>query len=125
MLALQEQNYEIGQATEILAQRLFGEIEAGGDMNTIRRIAVFGEAVAAVARSGGGFVELYQATEYRLEQLDRKLTLMLARAGFGPEERLVLLPQLYRGLMGTPKMIPVGRPGSPVLEGGDVHAIHS
>jgi len=125
MLSLQEQNHELRQATAILAQRLLGEIEAGADLNAIRRIAIFGEPVAEVARAGGGFVELYQTIEHRMDQLDEKLTLKLARAGFGPEERLALLPQIQLRILGSPRIIPIPQAETPALEGGERDASSS
>jgi len=103
VFSLEEQNHELKKGVAVLAQRLLGEIETGGDINAIKRMAVFGGPVAMVARIGGGFVEAFEATERRMEQIDWALTLRLARAGFGPEERMAMLPLARSRLLGSPR----------------------
>ena len=61
MFSLEEQNRELKMGVAVLAQRLLGEIESGGDINMIKRIAVLGSPVARVARDGGGFLEAFEA----------------------------------------------------------------
>ena len=97
---IEQENEELRLAVGVMGQYLLGQIETGGDITAIKRIAVFGTPVARVARNGGGYLEAFEATEKRLEELDRHLELKLARAGFGPEERLALLPQVRSRLFG-------------------------
>jgi len=116
MSTLHEENAELLRGTAILAQRLLGEVEQGGDITTIARIATLGGPIARVARNGGGYLEALEAMEARMEELDWRLSLRLARAGFGPEERMALLPQVRNKLLGRPRAIalPEGAESLPI-----------
>lgn len=120
MRAISEQNAQLRQEVQIMVQRLLGEIETGRDINTIMRIAAFGAPVAKVARNGGGYLELFEALEHRIDELDRKLELKLARAGFGPEERLALIPQVRARLLGTTGIEMLSPAHQQSLPGGEV-----
>jgi len=114
----QEENDELRRGVHLLVQRLLGEIETGRNLDAVKRIVVLGSPVAAVVRSGGGYQEAFTAVEARLDELDFDLSLKLARAGFGPAERLALLPQFRSRVLGAPVSPSIGAPEAGQLSSG-------
>jgi len=115
---VQAENDELRRGVHLLVQRLLGEIETGRNLDAVKRIVVLGGPVAGVVRSGGGYQEAFIAVEARLDELDFDLNLKLARAGFGPAERLALLPQFRSRVLGAPVAPALGAPGADQLPPG-------
>lgn len=118
MEAIQRENAEIQRQVQFLAQRLFCEFETGKDLTTVRRILFFGVPSARVGREGGGFLELFDAVHQQMEELDLAIELKLARAGFGPAERMAALPQARAWLLGSPLQPALGGTQRPSLGEG-------
>ncbi len=120
MTTIEEENEQLRRGVQLMGECLLSQIETGRDMNAINRIPIFGTPVARVASNGGGHLEAFEALEKRMEELDWKLELKLARAGFGPEERLALLPQVRARLFGSTPHEMLTAPRQQSLPGGDM-----